>query len=219
MSEFLESNASYPDPHLQNEQDFEHGSQVRRMDLDLPLFPDPATTNNSTPNVGYSYDLDVMPPTHATQAPESSQKANIQSFLEEISEMGTIANEEPWSPYKRNGTSHVSNEFNTNQEAYPNEISDISLSTFEPNHSDFSHQPTDDWCTRISSYDMNDNTVDHSRVTERPGSLEYSVAYEPMPCSSFSESIPSGPVVVLRHPTPPDDRPHNAIYTSVLDTA
>jgi hypothetical protein len=219
MTEFLESKESYRPPHLQNQQGFEYGSQVPGMGIDVPLFPDPATADNPTPNLGYSCDLDVMPPTHATQAPEFSEKANIQSFLEEISEMGTIANAEPWSPYKRNETFHVSNEFNTNQEAYPNEISDISLSTFEPNHSDFSHQAADDWCTRISSYDMNDNTVDDSRVTGRPRSLEYSVAYEPVPCSSFSESIPSGPVVVLRHPTPPDDRPHNAIYTSVLDTA
>jgi hypothetical protein len=214
MSEFLESNASYSEPHLQNEQDFEYGSQVQRMDLDLPPFPDPATTDNSTPNVGYSY----VPPTRATHAPESSGQANITSFLKEVNGIGTIANPEPWSLYMPNNMSHMSHEVNTNQEAYPNETSDTSPSTFEQN-SEFSHLAADDQCTRISSYGMNDSTMNDSMLTEHLGPIDYLATYGPVPSSSSFGSSPMGPVFLLRHATPSDDRPYNHGYTSVSNIA
>jgi hypothetical protein len=151
--------------------------------------------------------------------PQASGQANLKSFLQEISNVGTIANPEPWSLYMPNNMSHMSPEAKMNHEAYPNGISDTSPSTFGYNDSNSSHQIADDSCTHVSSYDMDGNAMDVSMLTEHPGPLNYPVAYEPVPCSSTFGSISRGLVFLSRPATPPDGRPRNDIYTSVMNNA
>jgi len=130
----------------------------------------------------------------------------------------TNADQEPWSVYERNQSTQLTPQDYSNLGTYRNGTPNTNPSTFDYGDSESSYPTGDDSWTHISSNYPNNDSMNHSILTERPETFNFQESSAILPYPSFFAQIPVRPRVLLRGATPPVGPQDNAIDTSIRET-
>lgn len=194
--------------------------QGRENDPEISRLAGSTTAYCPPSNVSFPYVLSgLSPPALAAQGSEYLDTNNLGSLMSEIVDgIETNADQEPWSVYERNQSTQLTPQDYSNLGTYRNGTPNTNPSTFDYGDSESSYPTGDDSWTHISSNYPNNNSMNHSILTERPETFNFQESSAILPYPSFFAQIPVRPRVLLRGATPPVGPQDNAIDTSIRET-